>query len=93
MRRGFHLLGCAQWEEVLRALDRLLQAAQELLEVVVALDEIDFRGIDDEQVRRGIAEEEMLVGADLSRTRSPSRALKHPRPVSTSGAVLLNNRN
>src|ERR1700688_3082395 len=64
LRQGFHLVGCAQREEILRALDRLLQAAQELLEVGVAFDEIDFRGIDDEQVRRGVAKEEMVVGAD-----------------------------
>src|SRR5580692_3215693 len=63
-REGCCLLGGAQREEVLRALDRLLQAAQKLLKVGVALDEIDFRGIDYEQVRRGVAEEEMVVGAD-----------------------------
>src|ERR1700730_5375216 len=58
------LFACAQWEEVLRALDRLLQAAQKLLKIGIAFDKIDFRSIDDQQVRRGIAEKEMLVGPD-----------------------------
>jgi hypothetical protein len=44
------VVGWTQWEKILRTLDRLLQAAQELLEVGVALDEIDFRSIDDQQI-------------------------------------------
>jgi hypothetical protein len=41
------LLASTEWQEVLRAFYRLLQAAKKLLQVGVALDEIDFRGIDD----------------------------------------------
>src|SRR5579862_4993003 len=60
----FRLFARAQRKKILRPLNRLLQAAQELLEVGIAFDEIDFRGVDHKQVRRGVAEEEMLVGAD-----------------------------
>ena len=35
-------LGGAKGEEVLRALDGILKAAEELLQVVAALDEVDF---------------------------------------------------
>ncbi len=57
------LLGRAEGEEVLGAFDGLLEAAEKLLEVVAALDEIDVRGIDDQEVGGGVAEEEVFVGA------------------------------
>ena len=47
----------------MRSFDGLLEALEEELEVVAALHEIDFGRIDDEEVRGGIAEEEMFVGA------------------------------
>jgi hypothetical protein len=36
----------AQWKEVLRSFDRILEAPEELLEVGTALDEIDVRSVD-----------------------------------------------
>jgi hypothetical protein len=63
-RAGRSLLGRAQREEVLSALDRLPQTAQELLEVGVAFDEIDFRCVDDQQILGRVAEKEMVVGPD-----------------------------
>ena len=45
------------------AFDRLLKALEEELEVFAALDEVDLRGVDDQQVGGGIAEEEMFVAA------------------------------
>src|SRR3990170_1134018 len=59
-RRGS---GVPQRQEVLRALHRLLETLQELLQVRVAPDEIDFRGIDDEQIGGRVAEEKVFVGA------------------------------
>src|SRR5882724_10744581 len=56
------LLG-AQGQEVLGAFDGFLQTAEELLEVVAALDEVDFGGVNDEEIRGGVAEEEMFVSA------------------------------
>jgi hypothetical protein len=46
----------------LRAFDGVLEAAKELLEVFVALDEVDGGGVDDEKVGGGVAEEEVFVG-------------------------------
>jgi len=40
-----------------------LQAAEEELKVFAALDEVDVRGVDDEEVGGGVAEKEMFVGA------------------------------
>src|SRR5260370_161447 len=57
------LLGSAEGEEVLRAFDGFLEAAEEELEVFAALDEVDVRGVDDEEVGGGVAEEEMFIGA------------------------------
>src|SRR5712664_647503 len=57
------LLGSAEGEEVLCALDGFLEAAEEELEIFAALDEVDVGGVDDEEVRGGVAEEEMFVGA------------------------------
>src|SRR6266404_3878174 len=53
----------AEGEEILGAFDGILEAAEELLEVFAALDEIDVGGVDDEEVGGGVAEEEMFVGA------------------------------
>src|SRR6266852_2428996 len=57
-----HLFG-AEREEVLGAFDGILEAAEELLEVFAAFDEIDVGGVDDQEVGGGVAEEEMFVGA------------------------------
>src|SRR5439155_1294968 len=57
------LFGGAERQEVLGSLDRILEPPEKLLQVVAALDEIDLRGVDYQEVRGGIAEEEMLVGA------------------------------
>ena len=43
------------------AFDGVLEAAEELLKVLAALDEIDVRGIDYEKVGGGVAEEEVFV--------------------------------
>src|SRR5215471_2956858 len=53
----------AEGEEILGAFDGVLQAAEELLQVVAALDEIDLRSIDHEKVGSGVAEKEVFVGA------------------------------
>src|SRR6202171_879874 len=53
----------AEGEEILGAFDGLLEAAEEGLEVVPALDEIDVGGVDDQEVGGRVAEKEMLVGA------------------------------
>src|SRR5580704_19700425 len=45
-----HRLLPAQWQEVLRPLDRLRHLAQQLLQVFVAVDEINVRSVDDQQV-------------------------------------------
>jgi hypothetical protein len=47
----------------LGAFDGFLEALEEELEVFTALDEVDVGGVDDEEVRGGVAEEEMFVGA------------------------------
>src|SRR5205807_1472940 len=54
----------AQRQEVLRALDRLGDFAEEFFQVFVVINEVDFRGIDDEQVGRGVVKEKVLVGLD-----------------------------
>src|SRR5438094_6786231 len=60
---GLKLLRAAERQEILRALDRILQAAQELLEIGAALDEVDLRSVDHQQVGSGVAEEKMFVGS------------------------------
>src|SRR5260370_6242291 len=55
--------GGAEGEEVLGSFDRFLKAAEEDLEVVAALDEVDVGGVDDQEIGGGVAEEEMFVGA------------------------------
>src|SRR6266849_3400996 len=57
-----HLCG-AEGEEVVGAFDGILEAAEELLEVFAALDEIDVGGVDDQEVGGGVAEEELFVSA------------------------------
>jgi hypothetical protein len=52
----------AEGEEILGAFDGFLEAAEKLLEIVAALDEVDVRGVDDEEVGGGVAEKEMFVG-------------------------------
>lgn len=56
------LLGRSEWKKVLRAFDRFLQTSQQVLEVFAALDEIDVRGVDNEEVGGGVAEEEVFIG-------------------------------
>src|SRR5260370_8965304 len=57
------LVGGAEGEEILGAFDGFLEALEEELEVVAALDEVDVGGVDDEEVGGGVAEEKMFVGA------------------------------
>ena len=57
------LFGGAEGQEVLGALHGLLEAFQQELEIFASLDEVDVRSIDHQQVRRGVAEKEMFVGA------------------------------
>jgi hypothetical protein len=42
--------------------DRLGKALEQELEVVVVVHEVDVAGIDDEEIARGVMEEEVLVG-------------------------------
>src|SRR5579885_3714853 len=60
--RGFSLRRTER-EEILRALDRFLETAKELLQVFVARDEVDFRSVDDQKIGSFVAEEEVLVCA------------------------------
>src|SRR6266567_241097 len=53
----------AEGEEVLGAFDGFLKAAQKELEVVAALDEVNVRRVDHEEVRGRVAKEEVFVGA------------------------------
>jgi len=46
----------------LGAFDGILEAAEELLEVFAALDEVDVGGVDDKEVGGGVTEEEVFVG-------------------------------
>src|SRR6266478_1939802 len=57
------LFGGTEGEEVLGSLDGFLKAAQKELEVVAALDEVNVRRVDHEEVRGRVAKEEMFVGA------------------------------
>jgi len=47
----------------LGAFDGFLEAAEELLEVVAALDEVDLGGVDHQEIGRSVAKEEVLIGA------------------------------
>src|SRR5260370_38781479 len=53
----------SQRKEVLGAFHGVLEAAEELLQVGAAFYEVDFGGVDYEEVGGGVAEEEMFVGA------------------------------
>jgi hypothetical protein len=44
---GGNLLGGAEWEKILRAFYGVLQAAEQLLQIFGALDEINFRRVYD----------------------------------------------
>src|SRR6266581_1327835 len=57
------LFGGTEGEEVLGALDGFLKATEEKLEVVAALDEVNVRRVDDQEVRGRVAKEEVFVGA------------------------------
>src|SRR5712692_4270341 len=57
------LFGGAEGEEVLGSLDGFLKATEEKLEVVAALDEVNVRRVDDQEVRGRVAKEEVFVGA------------------------------
>src|SRR5258707_7063967 len=57
------LVGGGEGEEILGAFDGFLEAVEEELEVVAALDEVDVGRVDDEEVGGGVAEKEMFVGA------------------------------
>src|SRR5258708_5745995 len=54
----------AERQEVLRPFDRCGDFAQQFLQVFVALDEVNFRRVYDQQVRRRVVKEEVLVGFD-----------------------------
>jgi hypothetical protein len=47
----------------LSALNGLLKAAEKLLEIVIALNKIDFRSVDHQEIGGGVTEEKMFVGA------------------------------
>ncbi len=53
----------AEGKEVLGALDGFLEATKQKLEVFAALDEINVRGVDDQEIGSSVAEEEVFVGA------------------------------
>ena len=57
------LVGAPEGQEILRTFDWFLKAAKELLQIFVALDEIDFGRINNEEIGAFIAEKEMLIGA------------------------------
>ena len=57
------LFGGAEGEEVLGAFDGFLEAAQQLLQIFAAFDEVYVGGIYHEQVRRFVAKEEVFVCA------------------------------
>jgi hypothetical protein len=54
-------LGLAKGQKVLGAVDRLGEALEEQLEVAVIIHEVDVAGVDDEEVARGVVEEEMFI--------------------------------
>src|SRR6266849_703068 len=59
--RGMSAL--SEGKKILRPFDGVLEAAKQLLEIGVAIDEINVRSIDDQQIGSGVAEEEVFVGA------------------------------
>src|SRR5271166_3013903 len=56
------VLVAAQRQEVLGTADGFAHAPQQCLQVFAALHEVDIRGVDDQQVRRGVVEEKVLIG-------------------------------
>src|SRR5450631_3984114 len=54
----------AQRQEVLSAANGLTHPSQQRLQILTVFDEVDFRGVDDQQVRRSVMKKEMLVGLD-----------------------------
>src|SRR6266436_5812114 len=61
--RPYKCLFGAEGEEVLGAFDGFLEAAKEELEVVAALDEVNVRSVDDQEVGGGVAEEKVFISA------------------------------
>src|SRR5467141_3547837 len=61
--RRYKCLFGAEGEEVLGAFDGFLEAAEEELEVVATLDEINVGSVDDQEVGGSVAEEKVFVGA------------------------------
>ncbi len=61
--RSRRLLGGAEGKEILGAFDGFLEAAEELLEVFAAFDEVDVGSVDDKEIGSFVAEEEVFVGA------------------------------
>src|ERR1700731_793406 len=57
------LLGRPEGQEVWRAFDGVPEAPEELLKVGASLDEIDIRGVYDQEVGGGVPEEKVFVGA------------------------------
>ena len=51
----------AEGQEILRAFDGLAEPAEEFLQILVALDEVDIGGVHHEQIRSRVAKEKMLV--------------------------------
>src|ERR1700736_3373000 len=52
-------LTLAEGQEILCAFHRLAQAPKKFLKILVALDEVDVRRVDHQEIRSGVAEEEM----------------------------------
>ncbi len=86
---GVFLLCGSQRQEVLSALDGLLQTAEELLQVFAAFDEVNVGGIDDEEVGGFVAEEEMFVGAGDFFDVVLVRLTKNPGAVGLSAVLLF----
>ena len=49
---------------ILGAFDRLLEAMEQIIQVFISLHEVDFRGIDHQQVSGAIVKEEVVEGLD-----------------------------
>src|SRR2546427_9689316 len=53
----------SEGKKILCPFDGVLEAAKELLQIGVAIDEINVRSIDDQQIGSRVAEEKVFVGA------------------------------
>src|SRR5450755_4692915 len=51
----------AQGQEVLGAANGLTHPSQQRLQILTVFDEVDLRGVDDQQIRRSVVKKEMLV--------------------------------